>query len=107
MDAELSKKIYTRVPVLIDEALGDQGNAWGAKFMRMFDMANDSYLFLDGTAPDRLPLYEAKMMHHYDHRWATYSPKGASRDVDIAEKLGQIFVLFHVTGLTKTRQSCA
>jgi hypothetical protein len=91
MNAELSKKIYTRVPVLIDEALGDQGNAWGAKFMRMFDMANDRHLFLEGTAPDRLPLYEAKMMHHYDHRWATYSPNGASRDVDIAEKLDPDF----------------
>ena len=33
MDAELTKKIYSRVPVLIDEALGEQGNPWGIKFM--------------------------------------------------------------------------
>ena len=58
--------------------------------MRMFDMANDSGLFRnhrqlrtggatlegmnwrDRTGALWLPLYEAKMIHHYDHRWATY-----------------------------------
>jgi hypothetical protein len=33
-----------------------------------------------------LPLYEAKMIHHYDHRWATYEPDGSTRDVTLAEK---------------------
>jgi len=86
MDAELTKKIYGRVPVLIDEALGAQGNPWGIKFMRMFDMSNDSDLFFDEPASDRLPLFEAKLIHHYDHRWATYDPEGSSRDVMLAEK---------------------
>lgn len=86
MDAELTKKIYSRVPVLIDEALGEQGNHWGIKFMRMFDMSNDSQLFFDTPAPDRLPLYEAKLIHHFDHRWATYGVDGSSRDVTLAEK---------------------
>lgn len=37
------------------------------------------------TAERWVPLYEAKMIHHYDHRWATYD--GAdSRDVTPAEK---------------------
>ena len=86
MDAELTKKVYGRVPVLIDEAMGEQGNPWGIKFMRMFDMANDSYLFFDEPAADRLPLYEAKLIHHYDHRWATYGNDGSSRDVTLGEK---------------------
>jgi hypothetical protein len=86
MDAELTKKIYSRVPVLIDEALGKQGNPWGIKFMRMFDMSNDSHLFFDEPAADRLPLYEAKLIHHYDHRWATYIADGSNRDVALAEK---------------------
>lgn len=86
MDAELTKKIYSRVPVLIDEALGDKGNPWGIKFMRMFDMSNDSRLFFDEPAPDHLPLYEAKLIHHYDHRWATYGTDGSSRDVLLEEK---------------------
>ena len=86
MDAELTKKIYGRVPVLIDEALGQQGNPWGIKFMTMFHMSNDSHLFFDEPAPDRLPLYEAKLIHHYDHRRATYEGDGTSSDVTLGEK---------------------
>jgi hypothetical protein len=86
MDAELSKKIYGRVPVLIDEALGDKGNPWGIKFMTMFHMSNDSHLFLDAPGSDRLPLYEAKPIHHYDHQWATYDAAVSSRDVTLPEK---------------------
>jgi hypothetical protein len=86
MDAELTKKICSRVPVLIDEAQGDQGNPWGIKFMTMFHMSNDSHLFFDQPAPDRLPLYEAKLIHLYDHRWATYDNEGSSRDVTLTGK---------------------
>lgn len=105
MDAELTKKIYQRVPVLVDERKGDEGNPWGVRFMRMFDMANDSHLFrtatdlrdagaemdgnrwvdTDGTV--WLPLYEAKMIHQYDHRWTTYDDEGGSaREVTEVEK---------------------
>ncbi|MER6432615.1 N-6 DNA methylase [Streptomyces sp900105245] len=94
-DAEITLGIYRRVPVLIDESRRD-GNPWGVSFMRMFDMANDSHLFrpdaqqgetfedllkegwnLQGNVLVRgnerlLPLYEAKMLHHYDHRFSTY-----------------------------------
>ena len=86
MDAELTKKIYGRIPVLIDDALGEQGNPWGIKFMTMFHMANDSNLFFDEPAADRLPLYEAKLIHHYDHRWASYGENGSCCDVTLAEK---------------------
>jgi hypothetical protein len=86
MDTELTKKIYSQVPVLIDEALGEQGNAWGIKFMTMFHMSNDSHQFSDEPAPGCLPLYEAKLIHHYDHRWATYDADGSSRDVTLVEK---------------------
>jgi hypothetical protein len=65
------------------------GNPWGLRFMRMFDMANDSGLFrtraelesagwrLDGNhfvmaGRRMLPLIEAKMVHHYDHRFSSY-----------------------------------
>jgi hypothetical protein len=93
MDAELTKKIYSRVPVLIDEAQGAQGNPWGIKFMTMFHMSNDSHLFFDESAADRLPLYEAKLIHHYDHRWATYGADGSSRDVLLEEKQEPAFLV--------------
>jgi hypothetical protein len=86
MDAELTKKIYSRVPVLIDEAMGEAGNPWGIKFNLMFMMNTDSHLFFDEGGDGRLPLYEAKLIHHYDHRWATYGPDGSSREVTLTEK---------------------
>ena len=78
-DAELTKKIYRTTPVLILDRAGPQGedvNPWGISFQRMFDMSTDSNLFSDTPSapgsPPRLPLYEAKMVHQFDHRWATY-----------------------------------
>ncbi len=44
-DAELTAKIYSRVPVLIDESEGTAGNPWGMSFTAMFHMSNDSGLF--------------------------------------------------------------
>ncbi len=88
-DAELTKKIYRRVPVLIHKAQNGkpEENPWGISFLRMFDMSNDSGIFHTRdeleTAGFRLvgnrfikddeiylPLYESKMMHIYDHRFA-------------------------------------
>lgn len=87
MDAELTKRIYKRVPVLINEALTDSGNPWNLDLhSRLFHMTEDAHLFFEECADDRLPLYEAKLVHHFDHRWATYDANGTSRDVTIEEK---------------------
>jgi len=86
-DAELTKAIYRRVPVLIKEARdgNPEENPWGISFNRMFDMSNDSGLFrtreqleeehwkLQGNifrkaGEEYLPLYEAKMTQIYNHR---------------------------------------
>lgn len=86
VDAGLTTKIYRRVPVLINENTGE--NPWGVKFATMFHMSNDSHLFrtrqqleaegfrLWGNKMKRgnevwLPLYKAKMIWHYDHRYGT------------------------------------
>lgn len=45
------------------------------------------------TVERMLPLYEAKMIHHYDHRWATYEPDGSTRDVTLEEKQDPDFVV--------------
>jgi len=87
-DAEINKAIYRRVPVLIQEG-PPEVKAWGVTFLRMLDMANDSGLFktqeqleadgwsLAGSTFRRgdeayLPLFEAKMVHYFDHRFGTY-----------------------------------
>jgi hypothetical protein len=71
-DAEITKKVYSHVPILINEAEGEKGNPWNIRFMRMFDMSNDSGLFRNSPDSSCLPLYEAKMIHQFDHRWATF-----------------------------------
>ena len=105
-DAELAKAIYRRVPVLIREARDGEpeDNPWGIRFSTMFHMSNDSHLFhtreqleadgwqlagnvfrKDGT--EYLPLYEAKMIHHFDHRWASYRTEdGKDVAVDVSGK---------------------
>ena len=87
-DAELTKKIYRATPVLWREKTEEQAeeNPWGLSLMLMFMMNTDSYRFKNEPAPDRLPLYEAKLIHQFDHRWATYTPEGDSRDLTLAEK---------------------
>lgn len=98
-DAELTKKLYRAAPVLIAEAQADgdgkllrpEVNPWGIRFQAMFHMSSDSGLFADAPAaadrPLRLPLYEAKMIHQFDHRWATYvdAASGAAGEVETAD----------------------
>ncbi len=85
-DAELTKNLYRAAPVLIKEGR-EGGNPWGINFMTMFHMSNDSHLFADADEEGMLPLYEAKMIHQFDHRWATYTAEGDSRDFQDAEKV--------------------
>lgn len=54
--------------------------------MRMFDMSNDSGLFKNEAGNNLLPLYEAKMFHQFDHRWATYTDDGNIHDLTDEER---------------------
>jgi len=89
-DAELTKKIYRRVPVLENEKT-DQ-NPWGISFLRLFDMSNDSGLFENEEGENSVPLYEAKMLHQFDHRWATYDTNGSTSDITDTEKADPEFL---------------
>ena len=105
-DAELTLAIYRRVPVLWREE--PEENPWGVRFLALFHMSNDSDLFrtredleaqgfrLVGNHFVRgeevyLPLYEAKMFWHYDHRFATFAGKD-TRDVEPEEKRDPAFL---------------
>jgi hypothetical protein len=98
-DAELTKKLYRAAPVLIREAVwageGKQAklvtpevNPWGIRIRRVFDMANSETVGSCSTSKQSgfVPMYEAKVVHQFDHRWATYTPEGSSRDLTLAEK---------------------
>lgn len=95
-DLELCRKLYRASPVLIREDDDISGNPWGIRFMRMFDMTNDSGLFETKYRDGYVPLYEGKLFHQFDNRWATYdkcNKKGelVERDVSREEKEKQTF----------------
>ncbi|MCC6284714.1 MAG: N-6 DNA methylase [Phycisphaerales bacterium] len=87
-DANLTRAIYKRVPIMIDENRKQGGNPWGIRFVRMLDQTNDAEHFaeakvwkkkgytLQGNVYTKnrkraLPLYEAKMVQAFDHRAAS------------------------------------
>jgi hypothetical protein len=132
-DAELTARIYSRVPVFVRENQTNKGNPWRAAFYtRIWHMAEDSNWFrtadqlremgyaredsdwvIRGSKAygvvdtsykpnagrahsaeyDRyVPLYEAKMIHQFDHRWATYETENSTfRDGTLSEKTNQSF----------------
>lgn len=90
-DARIARKMYERAGILLKESTGieSEKNPWGIHFKQMFNMTSASGLFktreelendgweLDGNVFVRekeryFPLFEAKMFHQYDHRFATF-----------------------------------
>ena len=51
-DAEITRGIYERHPVLVDRSGGEERRAWPVKYATMFHMTNDSDLFRTSTQLD-------------------------------------------------------
>jgi hypothetical protein len=97
-DADLTLAVYRRFPVLIRDD-SPEGNPWGVSFLAMFHMGAHSELFherhevdaitddgwkLTTADGDYVPLYEAKLLWHYDHRLSSYALRAAgSRDTEL------------------------
>ncbi len=96
-DMKIARKFYARAGILLREASESEpgSNPWGVKLSTMFHMTNDSELFktreqleIEGwhatanvyvRGDERyLPLYEAKLFHQYDHRYATFEGVSAT-----------------------------
>ena len=86
-DADITRRIYERHPVLVDRSGGDEVKAWPVRYMQgIFNMTADSHLFRtadhleeEGFYPVQgnrwkrgkelyLPLYQGRMIQHFDHR---------------------------------------
>ena len=85
-DAEITRRIYERHPILVDRSGGEERRTWPVRYVRMFDMTNDSHLFRTAAQLDSagfypvqgnrwkkgdelyLPLYQGRMIHQFDHR---------------------------------------
>lgn len=89
-DSELTIDIYKRLPVMVDRSDGEEEKTWPVKYVRMFDMTNDSGMFRtrqeleekEGAYPtggnrfaspqgEWVPLYVGRMIHQFDHRAAS------------------------------------
>ena len=93
-DAEITRRIYERRPVLVDRSGAVERRAWPVRFMQgHFNMTSDSHLFrttdqletegfypVEGNRWKRgeelyLPLYEGKMVQAFDHRAASITTR--------------------------------
>lgn len=91
-DADLTKKIYGKSQIMVDE--NTNINPWGVSFMMMFNMATHSNLFhtyeelkekgfkqsgnsLSLESETYVPLYEGKMIWHYNHHYGTWPTEGS------------------------------
>lgn len=102
-DATLTGEIYARLPVIWHQRHPANVNPWGIEFRQgLFNMTADSSLFRTATelltdSYERVgrdwrkgrsryvPLYEAKMIHHYNHRFADFANAQEKDDTDIRE----------------------
>ena len=86
-DAEITRGIYDRHPILVNRSDGGERRAWPVRFKQgLFNMTSDSHLFrtakqldAEGFYPVRgnrwkrgeelyLPLYQGRMIGQFDHR---------------------------------------
>jgi hypothetical protein len=89
-DADLTAAIYASAVPLVDRSSGAEVRAWPVKYLRMFDMTNDSGLFrtraeledqegawpvggnrYESASGPWVPLYVGRMIHQFDHRAAS------------------------------------
>lgn len=97
-DKRLTSKLYSKAPVLVRKdiaAPNEKQSSWGFRFRQgYFNMTSTSKFFrtadqLEGMNFTRsemdwehsdgsryVPLYEAKMVHIFDHRWSTFGKVG-------------------------------
>jgi len=91
-DAQLTAKIYRNSSIIINDTTAK--NTWHIKFGSMLNLSTDSHLFRTYTQlqeiggilqynrfvlPDRtvyVPLYEGKMIWHYNHHYGSWPTEG-------------------------------
>jgi hypothetical protein len=98
-DAELTAKMYARVPVLINQGKGKTGNPWNVRIRTMFHKSNASedgdlkpaidLANIDGTE-EWLPVHEGDYGNQFDHRFATFDGR-TTRSVADAEHADPTF----------------
>ena len=108
-DAEITRGVYERHPVLVDRSGDEERRTWPIRYSAMFHMSNDSHHFrtsdkletegfypVEGNRWKRgaelfLPLYEGKMVQAFDHRAASavVNPENLKRPSQPRETMQQ------------------
>ena len=88
-DADITRRIYERQPVLLDRSGDEEVRVWPVRYLSMFHMTNNSDLFRTAAQLEAndfypvqgnrwkkgkeifLPLYEGKMVQGFNHRAAS------------------------------------
>ncbi len=70
-DFLLAQKTYKKWGVLLNESYPEK-NTWDVKIRTPFNMSNDSGIFKQYDE-DLLPLYEAKYIYHFNHRYCSWN----------------------------------
>lgn len=91
-DAQLTAKIYRNSTILLNDITGE--NPWNVRFASMIHMSNDSHFFrtyaqlteagaklsgnkfITSDGETYVPLYEGKMIWHYNHHYGTWPTEG-------------------------------
>jgi len=103
-DAELNKRIYSNIPVLMNDTVAT-GNQWGIYYLRLLDYSDhaDELYVNEASCPSRSPVdtsktlldvmepvYEAKLVNIYNHRYASYSLRDLGGDEVIVSSVLQL-----------------
>jgi hypothetical protein len=88
-DAEISRRIAKNVPVLVLEP-ETREDCWGFAYREVIHMSHMSNHFVSPQNAEEvrkkdalLPVYEAKMVHHFDHRWMSFSTTGDDDGISV------------------------
>jgi hypothetical protein len=95
--AQVTARVHRSAPILLNEAREACGNPWSIQFLEMFNMTGEEARFIEAAAAEvrgfrlvgncweansrerLVPLYEGKMLWHYDHRYGTYQDQTAKQ----------------------------
>ncbi len=106
MDVAIAQKML-RNPLLGEK----HGGTWNLALTSEFHMTNDSNLFKTEPKPDRLSLYEGKMIYQFTHQWGkprywVNEKEGRTallrRKADIGQKLDYQFYRLGYRGIGRT-----
>ena len=103
-DAKIAKALYKKTGIFINENKTN-GNPWGVSFKQgLFNMTSGSIHFRDASRKaeltDPVPLYEAKMIDFYNHRFGSYhnrSDERGSRVLPVTDETSYVDPSYLVT----------